>query len=70
MTIEKIEELLNMKNPNTKQNWMKWDKGDCSKIGIVRILLIQTIEEEIKERKNQYDGCYDHLLKSLNSNYE
>jgi hypothetical protein len=28
---------------------------DCSKVGIVRILMIQTIEEEIKER-GDYNG--------------
>ena len=67
--IDKIEELLNMENPTTRLNWMCWDKGDCSKVGIVRILLIQTIEEEIKERGDYYDGCYDELLNSLNNEY-
>ena len=38
--IDKIEKLLNMENPTTRLNWMGWDKGDCSKVGIVRILLI------------------------------
>ena len=67
--IDKIEKLLNMENPTTRLNWMGWDKGDCSKVGIVRILLIQTIEDEIKERGNHYDGCYDELLNSLNKQY-
>jgi hypothetical protein len=67
--IDKIEKLLNMENPTTRLNWMGWDKGDCSKVGIVRILLIQTIEEEIKERGDYYDGCYDELLDSLNKEY-
>lgn len=67
--IDKIEELLNMENPTTKQNWMAWDKGDCNKVGLVRILLIQTIEEEIEERGDYYDGRYDKLLHSLNNDY-
>jgi hypothetical protein len=67
--ITKIEELLNMENPTTRFNWMGWDKGDCSAVGIVRILLIQTIEDEIKVRGDYYDGCYDELLDSLNLEY-
>ena len=67
--INTIEKLLNMEDSTTRSNWMSWDKGDCSKVGVVRILLIQTIEEEIKERGDYYDGCYNKLLDSLNKEY-
>jgi hypothetical protein len=67
--ISEIEKLLNMNNPKTRSNWMCWDKGDCSKVGIVRILLIQTIENEIDDRGDWYDGCYDELLDSLFTEY-
>lgn len=67
--INEIEKLLNLENAETRLNYMGWDKGDCSKVGIVRILMIQTINNEIKERGKYYDGCYDALLKSLIDNY-
>ena len=68
--IAQVEKLLDMKNPSTRINWMLWDKGDCSSVGIVRILMIQTIEDEIKVRGIYYDGCYDELLKSIKTEYK
>ena len=67
--IGEIEKLLDMENLTTRLNLRSWDKCDCSRVGIVRILLIQTIEEEIKDRGEYYDGCYDKLLDSLNKEY-
>ena len=68
-TRDEISKLLDLENPTTLSNWMSWDKGDCSKVGIIRILLIQEIGNEIRERGNYYDGCYDKLLESLNKEY-
>jgi hypothetical protein len=47
--IDEIEKLLDMDNYNTRLNYQTWDKGDCSRVGIVLVLFKQTIEEEIKE---------------------
>ena len=56
---------------NKNHTSLKYDIGRfmTESEGIVRILLIQTIEEEIKERGDYYDGCYDELLDSLNKEY-
>lgn len=67
--IEGVEKLLDMENPTTRANHAGWDKGDCSDVGMVRILMIQTIEEEIEDRGEYYDGCYDKLLHSLMNEY-
>ena len=66
---ETIENLLNMNDPEIKQLWMGWDKGDCSIVGLVRILMIQEINKHIKENGIYYDGMYDELLDSLYNKY-
>jgi len=67
--IDKVEELLDMNNENIKSLYMSWDKGDCSTIGLIRILLIQEIEKEIKNRGVYYDGQYDKFLDGIKNNY-
>lgn len=67
--INEVEKLLDMENQNTRSLWMGWDKGDCSKVGMVRILMLQAIEEEIAERGMFYDGCYDAIRTSLINDY-
>jgi hypothetical protein len=62
-----IYSLLNMKNYKTRLNWLGWDKGDCSLVGLIKILLIQEIEVEIKERVGGYDNDLVSLLKKIES---
>ena len=64
-----IEKILDMNNPEIHQLWMGWDKGDCTDIGLARILLIQEIKKEIVERGQYYDGQYNELLEALYQKY-
>lgn len=65
-----IEQLLDFESSYIRQLYGIWDKGDCSVVGLARILLIQTILEEIQTRKDFYDGQYDDLLNSLSTEYK
>jgi hypothetical protein len=58
---DQIESLLNMEDPITKQNWMSWDKGDCSEVGLCEILLSQLIREHKQENDVWYDTDYDNI---------
>ena len=60
--IEQIELLLNMSDPITKQHWMRWDKGDCSEIGLCEILLTQLIREH-KNKNGQYYNTDYHVIR-------
>lgn len=67
--INTINTLLNLDEPTIRLHYMTWDKGDCSAIGLVRILLIQLIRREINNRGIYYDGCFDAVLQSLLNDY-
>lgn len=72
ITRNDIENLLNLENSYIGNLYNIWDKGDCSTVGLARILLIQEIFKEIEVRDNpigQYDGQYDDLLESLLHEY-
>ena len=58
---EKIESLLNMDDPITKRSYMRWDKGDCSEIGLCEILLSQLIREHKQTNGEWYDRDYDQI---------
>ena len=58
---EKIESMLDMNDPITKQHYMFWDKGDCSEVGLCEILLSQLIREHKKENGHYYDRDYDEI---------
>jgi len=67
-----IEKLLDLNNSYIRNLYNSWDKGDCSTVGLTRILLIQEIFKEIKVRDNpigQYDGQYDDFLEGILNNY-
>ena len=64
-----IEKLLDLNNSYIKNLYGIWDKGDCSAIGLARLLLIQEIQKEIQIRDIYYDGQYDDLLESLLNDY-
>ena len=65
-----IENLLDLDNKEIQQLYMCWDKGDCSLIGLARMLLIQEINKAIKIDGQHYDGKYDMLLTSLYNEYQ
>jgi len=69
MNKDNIEKLLDMEGEEIRSLYKTWDKGDCSIIGLTRILMIQEILKEIEERGKSYDGQYDELLKSLYEKY-
>jgi hypothetical protein len=56
---DKIEELLDLDNPKIKTLYHSWDKGDCSLIGLIEILLVQEIDNHKKEQGIHYDTDYD-----------
>ena len=58
---DKIEELLDMDDPITKQNYLGWDKGDCSEVGLCEILLDQLIRKHKEENGEYYDTDYDQI---------
>jgi hypothetical protein len=39
---DKIEELLDMTDSETLNHYKRWDKGDCSGVGLCEILLALT----------------------------
>jgi hypothetical protein len=45
----------------TKQNYMGWDKGDCSEVGLCEILLDQLIRKHKEENGEWYDRDYDEI---------
>ena len=58
---DKIEELLDMSDPITKSNYMRWDKGDCSEVGLCEILLDQLIRKHNEDNCGYYNADYDKI---------
>jgi thioredoxin 1 len=58
---DEIENLLDLEDAEIKQLWMSWDKGDCSEIGLVEILLCQLIKEHKTQNGLFYDTDYDNI---------
>ena len=58
---DKIKELLNLEDPEINTMLMRWDKGDCSTIGLCEILLYQLIKEHKEENGSYYDTDYDQI---------
>jgi len=50
-----------MNDPTTKVKYMRWDKGDCSEVGLCEILLDQLIREHKDENGEYYDIDYDNI---------
>lgn len=61
MEIETIIKLLDFSDPDIKQLYNSWDKGDCSLVGIVEIYLLQCIEKHKVENKEYYDSSVDDI---------
>ena len=58
---EQLESLLNMEDTITKVNYMRWDKGDCSEIGLCEIVLAQLIRSHKQENGEWYDIDFDQI---------
>ena len=58
---EKIEALINLNDGEIKSLYDKWDKGDCSEIGLCEILLKQLIKEHKEENGEYYDRDIDNI---------
>ena len=56
-----IESMLDMDDPITKRNYMSWDKGDCSEVGLCEILLSQLIRQHKQENGYYYETDYDQI---------
>jgi len=61
--VENILELLDLENPEISSLYYSWDKGDCSLVGLSKILLIQMIKD--RQSIPNYDGEYDTILQAL-----
>jgi hypothetical protein len=59
-----VESLLDMSDKDVLAEYMSLDKGS-ENVGIARILLMQTIKEEIRSSGEHYDGRYDKLMDAL-----
>jgi hypothetical protein len=54
-----IENLLDLNDENIKREYRSWDKGDCSLVGLIEILLYQEIQKHKKENGLYCDTDYD-----------
>lgn len=59
--MNKIESLLDMEDPITKRNYMSWDKGDCSEVGLCEVLLSQLIRKHKQENGEWYNRDFDAI---------
>lgn len=59
--IKDIEKFIDDDNPDI----YTWDKGDCSLIGIIKILLIQEIK---KAKRDIYESRWTEMLSYLENN--
>ena len=60
-SIKDIEKLLNFEDAQIRGLYNSWDKGDCSLIGLIEILLVQEIENHKKLMSIYYDEDFDHI---------
>ena len=57
--LECIENLIDLADAEIKSLYMRWDKGDCSEVGLCEILLYQIIKEHKLQNGEFYDTDYD-----------
>ena len=58
---DRLEELLDLDNPDIKRLYDSWDKGDCSTVGLIEILLVQEIAKHKQANGEFYDTDYDQI---------
>ena len=61
ISYEDIEKLLDLDNSEIKTLYNSWDKGDCSIIGLIEILLFQEIKKHKEKNGEYYDIDYDNI---------
>ena len=61
ISYEDIEKLLDLDNSEIKTLYNSWDKGDCSIIGLIEILLFQEIKKHKEHNGAYYDSDYDNI---------
>jgi len=59
--IETLGSLINLEDPDIKQLYNAWDKGDCSEVGLCEILLAQIISEHRVKNGSHSDSDYDEI---------
>lgn len=57
-----LEAFIDKNDPEIVNLWRSWDKGDCSVVGILEILLYQEIKKHKKENGEYYDRDYDKII--------
>jgi hypothetical protein len=57
-----LEAFIDKSDPHILNLWMTWDKGDCSIVGLLEILLHQEIKKHKKENGEYYDRDYDKII--------
>ena len=56
-----IESLLDFNDKEINNLYLKWDKGDCSLIGITEIYLYQCIKKHKEANGEYYDTDIDKI---------
>jgi len=57
-----IERLLDFEDEDVKGFYRSWDKGDCSVVGLIEILLFQEIKKHKASNGPYYDQDYDQII--------
>ena len=60
-----IDQQIDLSIPEIKQMYNSWDKGDCSLVGLCKILLIQSILEHKIQNDVYYDTDVDEIYNKL-----
>jgi hypothetical protein len=56
-----IRDQLDLDDPEIKALYMRWDKGDCSTIGLCEILMFQLIKKHKEEQGVHYNTDFDEI---------
>jgi len=61
--IKDLKHFIDDDNPDI----YSWDKGDCSLVGLIRVLMVQEIR---KAKKDPYESRWEEMLNYLENNRE
>ena len=56
-----VESLLDLNDKEIASLYYKWDKGNCSLIGLIEIYLYQNIKKHKKVNGKYYDTDIDNI---------
>lgn len=62
---KEIEVLLDLTDEDVNRMYRLWDIGDCSKVGLGKVLLFQLIKQEKEEFGDYYNREIDQLLSHI-----